>query len=193
MMIQKNKNRETKKLRNNHSRGELAKEILKALAIGAILASSLALPNLPQVLKFLGVVGAKDKYRVKRTIYNLKDKRLVDFYENGVIEITEKGKKKILQYDIEEMNIKIPANWDGYWRIVIFDIPEKFKKARNALSKKIKDLDFFPLQKSVFVYPFECRDEIDFISEFFGVGKFVQYIVAKKIDSENFLKQHFGL
>ena len=53
MMIQKNKNRETKKLRNNHSRGELAKEILKALAIGAILASSLALPNLPQVLNLI--------------------------------------------------------------------------------------------------------------------------------------------
>ena len=192
-MIQKNKNRETKKLRDNYSKGELAKEILKALAVGGILASSLALPNLPQVLKFLGAVGAKDKYRVKRTIYNLKDKKLVDFYENGVIEITEKGKKKILQYDIEEMNIKIPAKWDGYWRIVIFDIPEKFKKARSALSKKIKDLGFFPLQKSVFICPFEGRDEIDFVSEFFGVGNFTQYIVAKKIDSENFLKQHFGL
>src|SRR3989338_9839342 len=107
------KNKKTKVSINNYPRGELTKEILKALAVGAILASSLALPNLPQVLKFLGVVGAKDKYRVKRTIYNLKDKRLVDFYENGVIEITEKGKKKILQYDIEEMNIKIPANWDG--------------------------------------------------------------------------------
>jgi len=193
IMTQKNKNKETKKLRDNYSKGELAKEILKALAFGGILAASLALPNLPQVLKFLGAVGAKDKYRVKRTICNLKEKRLVNFYENGVIEITEKGKKKILQYDIEEMNIKIPAKWDGYWRIVIFDIPEKFKKARSALSKKIKDLGFFPLQKSVFICPFECRDEIDFVSEFFGVGKFTQYIVAKKIDSENFLKQYFGL
>ena len=74
IMTQKNKNKETKKLRDNYSKGELAKEIFKALAFGGILAASLALPNLPQVLKFLGAVGAKDKYRVKRTIYNLKEK-----------------------------------------------------------------------------------------------------------------------
>ena len=193
MIAQKIKNKEARALRNNYSKGELAKEILKALAVGGILAASLALPNLPQVLKFLGVVGAKDRYRAKRTIYNLKEKRLVNFRENGLIEITEKGKKRILQYDIENMNINLPSKWDGYWRIVIFDIPEKFKKARNALSGKIKDLGFFPLQKSVFVYPFECRNEIDFVSEFFNVGRFVHYIVAKKLDSENFLKQHFGL
>ena len=193
MIEQKIKNKEARTPRSNYLKGELTKEILKALAVGGILAASLALPNLPQVLKFLGVVGAKNKYRAKRAIYNLKDKKLVNFYENGVIEITEKGKKKILQFDIEEMNIKPSARWDGYWRIVIFDIPEKFKKARNALSKKIKDLGLFPLQKSVFVYPFDCRDEINFVSEFFGVGKFTQYIVAKEIDSENFLKQHFGL
>lgn len=192
-MTQKNKNKERKILRTNYSRGELAKEILKALAIGGVLTASLALPNLPQVLEFLGVVGSKEKYRVKRTICNLKDKRLVNFRENDVIEITEKGKKRILQYNVEDMRIKLPAKWDGYWRIVVFDVPEKFKKARNALSGKIKDLGFFPLQKSVFVYPFECRNEIDFISEFFGVGKFIQYILAKELDSEKFLKQHFDL
>ena len=91
------------------------------------------------------------------------------------------------------MKINIPPKWDGYWRIVIFDIPEKFKKARNALGKKIKDLGLFPLQKSVFVYPFDCKDEINFVSEFFRVGKFTQYIVAKELDGEKFLKQHFGL
>ena len=187
------KNKKTIMPRNSYSKRKLAKEILRILAAGGILTASLALPNLPQVLKFLGVIGAKDRYRIRRTLHNLKEKRLVNFYENGIIEITEKGKKKILQYDIEEMSIKSPAKWDGCWRIVIFDIPEKFKKARNALSKKIKDLGLFPLQKSVFVYPFDCRDEINFVSEFFGVGKFTQYIVAKEIDSENFLKQHFGL
>ena len=30
------------------------------------------------------------------------------------------------------------TKWDGEWRIVIFDIPEKFKKAREALKVKIK-------------------------------------------------------
>ncbi len=127
------------------------------------------------------------------TAYNLKEKRFIDFRKNGTIEITEKGKKRILQYGIEDIKVNIPTKWDGCWRIVAFDIPEKFKKARNALSGKIKKLGLFPLQKSVFVCPFECKNEIDFVSEFFNVGKFVHYIVAKEVDSENFLKQHFGL
>lgn len=192
-MAQKSKINKATTLKNNYPRGKLAKEILKVLAVGGILVASMALPNLPQVLKFLGVVGAKDKFRVKRTIYNLKEKRLVNFHKNDAIEITEKGKKRVLQYDIEDIDIKIPLKWDGYWRIVIFDIPEKFKRARNALNRKIKDLGFFPLQKSVFVYPHECRNEIDFVSEFFDIGKFVHYIVAKELDSEKFLKQHFSL
>ena len=98
MIAQKIKNKEARALRNNYSKGELAKEILKALGGRGILAASLALPNLPQVLKFLGVVGAKDRYRAKRTIYNRKNKRLINFYENGIIEITEKGKRKF--YDM---------------------------------------------------------------------------------------------
>ena len=48
------------------------------------------------------------------------------------------------------MKINIPPKWDGFWRIVIFDVPEKFKKARNALSKKIKDLGLFPAAKKRF-------------------------------------------
>ena len=38
-------------LKNNYSRGELAKEILKGLAVGGIIVVSLILPNLPQILK----------------------------------------------------------------------------------------------------------------------------------------------
>ena len=87
------------------------------------------------------------------------------------------------------MKINIPPKWDGFWRIVIFDVPEKLRKRETYSGKKIKTLAFFPLQKSVFVYPFDCRrDEINGVREFFfGVGKsFTQYIVAKEIDSENF-------
>ena len=56
---------------------------------------------------------------------------------------------------------------DGEWRIVIFDIPEKFKKAREALRMKLKELGFLELQKSVFIFPYECEDEINFIVEVF--------------------------
>ena len=74
-----------------------------------------------------------------------------------------------------------------------FDIPEKFKIARNALREKLNDLGFLKYQKSVFIYPYECKDEIDFIIEFFEVKPFVRYIIAEKIDNELDFKKKFNL
>ena len=97
-MRKKSKNKEARTPRSNYLKGELTKEILKALAVGGILAASLALPNLPQVLKFLGVVGAKNKYRAKRAIYNLKDKKLVNFTKMALLKLRKKEKRKF--YDM---------------------------------------------------------------------------------------------
>lgn len=131
------------------------------------------------------------------TIRNLYRSKLIDMKENkdGTTEmiLTEKGKKKIISYDIEKMIIAKPGRWDQKWRIITFDIPEKFKIARNALREKINDLGFLKYQKSVFIYPYECKDEIDFIIEFFDIRPFVRYITAEELDNELDFKKKFNL
>src|SRR3989339_850710 len=113
-------------------------------------------------------IKLKRLYRVVREFYN---DRLIDYKEsedgNVKIVLTKEGIKKSINFKLDEMKIKIPPKWDGEWRIVIFDIPERFKKAREALRKKIKDLGFVKLQESVFVFPYECEDEINFVVEVF--------------------------
>jgi len=91
------------------------------------------------------------------------------------------------------MEIKKPAKWDGEWRVVIIDIPERFKKAREALRKKLKDLGFMKLQESVFVFPYKCEDEIDFIVEVFQIRPFVRFVKAKSFTNEEQLKIKFGV
>lgn len=129
------------------------------------------MPNLAQVLSLFGADNSKDRYRVNRAIQALKDKRLVNIYEkNGkdIVEITENGNKKVLTYAIDEIKITRPQKWDGFWRVIVFDIPERFRTARRALSAKLNNMEIYPLQKSVFVCPFECANEIDFVTEFFN-------------------------
>ncbi len=109
------------------------------------------------------------------------------------MKITEKGKQRVLKYKFNEMIIGRPKKWDGYWRIIAFDIPEKYKRGRDALTRKLKEMELYPLQKSVFICPFECRDEIDFIGEIFNIRKFIHYFVAKEIDDEKYLKQFYNL
>ena len=114
---------------------------------------------------------------------------------DGSVEVilTENGKKKALAYKIDEMKITEPARWDKKWRLVIFDIPEKKKRAREALREKLKELGFKELQKSVFVHPFESKDEVDFIVEFFAIRPYVRFLRSDFITNEADLKLRFKL
>ena len=121
---------------------------------------------------------------------------MIDIYTkycNEVVEITKEGKKKVLEYNLDDMKLKVPKKWDGWWRIVMFDIPQSKKKGRDAVSRKIKELGMYPIQKSVFVSPYVCKDEIDFMGEFFGVREYIIYIRAKEIEGVREIKEHFGL
>ena len=135
--------------------------------------------------------------RLNEIIKEFYNDRLVSFKENkeGLAEIvlTKDGETKALRFKIDEIKIKRPAKWDGEWRIVIFDIPERFKKAREALRKKLKDLGFIKLQESVFIFPYECEDEIDFVVEVFQIRPFVRFVKAKSFTNEEQLKIKFGL
>src|SRR3989338_469904 len=98
--------------------------------------------------------------------------------------------RRALYYDIK---IPVMKRWDKKWRIILFDIPEKHKKARDALARVLKNIGCRQFQKSVFVHPFECRNEIDFVIESFSMRPYVRFIVADSIDNELHLKKYFDL
>lgn len=129
-----------------------------------------------------------------REFYN---DRLVSYKENneGLVEIilTKDGEKRALRFKLDDLKIKKPKKWDNQWRIVIFDIPNKLKKAREAIRKKLKELGFIKLQESVFVFPYECEDEINFVVEVFQIRPFIRFIRANSITNEEQLMINFGL
>lgn len=106
--------------------------------------------------------------------------------------LTEKGKLKALTYHFQEMKIT-KEDWDGIWRIVIFDIPERIKRARDALRAKLKALGFYELQKSVFIFPYPGENEVEFVIEFFNLRRYVRIGVLESIDNELHLKKIFNL
>jgi len=130
--------------------------------------------------------GIRDLNRTK-LIKRMKDK-------NGIctIELTNKGKLKALNYYFRNIKIK-KEKWDGKWRILIFDVPERLRKGRNALRWEIKKLGFYELQKSVFVIPYECKEDIDFVVNFFELEKYVNYGVLESIDKDKQLREYFEL
>lgn len=134
---------------------------------------------------------------LKESIRKLYQSKIIDYKENndGTVKLilTENGKKRALLYDLDKLKINKPPKWDGLWRMVIFDIPEDRKPARMALASKLKEIGFYPMQKSVFIHPYECKDEIDFIVELFDIAPCVRFLRVKDIDIELDLKNRFHL
>lgn len=187
---------------NNILRGKsLTKEILFMTITGPVLLSSFFLPNASQILKPL-IKWRKnwnkiDRYRIYEAIRRLNQKRLIELIERNnklYIKITDNGKKLIKNFDYDDLKLPQPKTWDKKWRLVVFDIPDKKKKERQAFSKKLKDIGFYPMQESVFIYPYDCRDEIDFICEFLLISRYVNYCVVESLDKrEGDLYRFFNL
>jgi len=180
----------------NYERGELAKEILKGLALGGFIVVCFAMPNLAQVVDLFKPKNSRDRYRVKQALRGLQKRnmvRIVNRNDHEVVEITAQGKKKVLDYDLENMQLSHKQKWDGKWRMVMFDIPQTQKGARDAVSSKIKEIGMYPIQKSVFVFPHPCKDEIDFVGGILGVRKNIIYIEATHVDGVDKVKRHFGI
>lgn len=133
--------------------------------------------------------------QLSRALYDLKNRKIIEIKtveNNTSIVLTERGKKKKLEYDLDEIKIKSKGGWDGKWRFLMFDIPEAKKNAREAFREKLKQLGFFQFQKSVWVYPYQCQEEIDFISEIFEIAPYIT-ILNVRVDDDKPLKDRFGL
>jgi len=138
-----------------------------------------------------------ERNSLNRTIRSLYESKLVLTKDNHdgtlTLVLSKEGEQLALTYDIENMWIKRPSRWDNKWRIVMFDVPEPLKKVRDTLRMHFKNMEFYEFQKSVFVHPYPCAKEIEYIVEFYEARKYIRFIIATDIDNELELKRHFHL
>ncbi len=172
-------------------------KILLLLLGGIALGFSYTPAKRGRVLKTISREWKKiDRKRINVDIRELYRSKLVAEKQNTdgsfTLFLTKKGKMKALTYHFATMKIS-KGKWDGRWRIVVFDIPEKIRNGRDALRAKLFSLGFHEFQKSVFVFPYECKDEVEFVVEFFGLRSFVRYGVLSEIDNDFYLRNIFHL
>lgn len=174
-----------------------AKDILFYLAMAGVVAVAATSPYF--LLGLLKRMGKKqnEKRRFAEAFSRLRQSRLVITREKSdgtfVIQLTEQGKRKIQEIEFQNVVPPRPAQWDGIWRIVIFDIPNKKKPAREALRSKLKEWNFYQLQESVWVCPWPCEKEIELLVELFDIFPYVNMIEAKRIKNDVKLKSYFKL
>lgn len=109
------------------------------------------------------------------------------------LELTPEGKKKLREWEHYHYKLPRPRVWDGRWRVLIFDIPEKRKWLRNRLRDTLSAVGFRMLQKSVWVYPFDCEDFITLLKADFKIGKDILYLIVEGLENDSYLRDYFGV
>ncbi len=178
-----------------YEKGEIAEIILSVLLVAGVIAVAVTMPNAVQLFKYLKPQNAKERTRVKKSVLRLEQSGFI-MKKSGtkdVFVLTTEGEKKALRYKLEAMKIARQEKWDGKWRVVMFDVPEDKKQARRTINLVLKKLGCVQYQKSVFVTPFPCLKEIDFIGECFDVRKYLRIITACDMEGATKFKKVFNI
>lgn len=109
-----------------------------------------------------------------------------------LISLTEKGKLRALNIRFRRLANK-KERWDGKWRMVAFDIPNEFRKGRDALHYRMRMGGFYELQESLFLYPYDCKEEVGDFIKLFKLENYVRFGLLDSIDIQDRLKVHFKL
>ena len=178
--------------RRRQSLGSSERDILEAMTLGDLLYSFLLSARSTKRFYKLARERAAHRHRRKKTIERLIE---LDFIRahGEKLSITAAGKSALGHVVSDTFNLLQTQSWDHKWRIVIFDIPEKYAALRNKIRDILKRAGFIKLQQSAWVFPHDCEDLVQLLKQESQLSQYVLYGVLEKIEDEARLKKLFNL
>ena len=124
---------------------------------------------------------------------NLKNRGFITSISDKEFRFTPKGRKwfkgSLLKY-----HRSIKTKWNGKWQVVVFDIPQELHRERNRFRSKLKTFGFFMIQKSVYVFPFPCEEELADYCKKMGVGDYINILISENLGHiEEEVKKFYNL
>lgn len=173
----------------------VAKALLVLAAISGVVVVAAVAPN---IFAALGKIGNRrrffDKKQFGRAVTHLQKQHLITTQkiEGGKkMELTDKGMRRALTIAYQGLKVKPQKKWDGLWRIVAFDIPDRHKWGREYFRNKLKEMGFYPMQESIFIFPYPCRQEVEPLASLFFLKSYMRFIETSSISDDSDLREHF--
>jgi len=168
------------------SRLDYSNKILKILGKK----NAISIPELKE--KIIG-----EKYAVTRCLKNLKEAGLIEQIpspQNEYARLTKEGRKKMHSLELDSDTTLVNTSWDGFWRIILLDLPENRKSERESLRYLLKKAGFVCLKNSAWISPFPFEHLFTNIKKDLGLTTEMMIIVTEFIDEETkkFLFETFG-
>lgn len=181
-----------------------ASDIVLAIAgIAGLTMVSVLAPNALQMFKSAFVkddsprMSFKDRQKkLGRSFYYLKDKNYIQLKPKGrdlEIHLTDKGRKKLKSLKLDTLEIKKPLFWDGKFWQVAADIPIQYRNGADALRKKLRQIGFYSLQRTLWFYPYDPRKEVELLIKEYEIDRFVTVMKIALMDyaDQKVLKDFF--
>lgn len=176
------------------------KDILKVLGVAGFIAASLIMPGLPKILTPTYKSQQKhwghfNKRRLKAALRRLQQNGVIEESEQAgeiIFKITEKGRLKLFKYRLEELTLN-ERSWDRKWRLVAYDIPKVKKNQAEAFRTLLKKMNFLQLQKSLWLTPYSCTNEIEFLKKLYNLTNHVTILTISRLEGESEYRKYFGI
>src|SRR3990167_5219183 len=152
----------------------IRRAVLTTISAAGVLALAMAAPNTLRLLKY--APGMKSRYtsRAQRTLERLIAQGYLEKRTGGrknIVQLTKRGETLLGKLSVGSAKYRPPEQWDGKWRIVIFDIPEQRRKFRDYLRMMLETTGFPMLPSRVRLCPHDGEDVISVIKGGFCLGK----------------------
>lgn len=139
----------------------------------------------------------KASYALTRALKNLVESGYAEIYKTerkNYAKITAEGKNRLNTLVLENEDALVPQTWDGFWRIILLDLPENRKSERESLRYLLKKAGFVCLKNSAWISPFPFEHLFTNIKHDLGLTTEMMIIVTEHIDEETkkFLFETFG-
>ena len=175
----------------------VGKGLLTLLAIAGVVTIVAVAPNMfAAVGKIKGRKKFVEKQPLRDTLQRLRKNGHISVESDAdryTIKLTEDGADTMLAQSLNDLRVRHPDRWDGQWRFVFFDIPNRHKWARDAFRQQLNVMGFYRMQESVFVHPFPCDEEMHFLVDMFGIGDYVRFFTAHECPEDGDIREFFVL
>jgi len=110
----------------------------------------------------------KVRHKKPRSYYSLT--------EEG-IGLLEKGERRIFE--------RKSSNWNGFWSVVVYFIPEEKRETRDTLRQELIWMGYGPLSTATWISPHDLSKEVEMLASKLKIKECVQVFQAKHLGCSN--------
>lgn len=129
---------------------------------------------------------------LRRNLRRLQKQDLIKLTNHKEIELTNKGKISFIQQITQLKSEKI-KEWQGTWYLVIYDISNLKHTKQRQFRRVLQQMHFLQLQRSVYLTPLPCFEQIKFLRYQFDLNNEVMVIEASKLENDHEYRKYFGI